>query len=134
MLANVHRRIEEAEAASRSPSESFSMFWSFPSEKIISDLQTGERGLSKEEARRRLAQDGRNVLEPQKRSYTLGLLLAQFKSPLIVITDTGGRPLFLPARDSRRDDHHRRRTAERVAGFLAGEARGGCGEKAAVHC
>jgi len=41
--------------------------------------------LSSEEARQRLAHYGSNLLKPQKRSDALTLMLAQFKSPLILI-------------------------------------------------
>jgi Mg2+-importing ATPase len=60
-------------------------FWSLPAEEIISQLQTGRQGLSRGEARKRLVFYGRNTLKPQKRSDALALLMAQFKSPLIVI-------------------------------------------------
>ena len=41
--------------------------------------------MSRDEARQRLARYGSNLLKPQKRSDVLTLLLAQFKSPLILI-------------------------------------------------
>jgi magnesium-transporting ATPase (P-type) len=41
--------------------------------------------LSSEEARQRFARYGSNLLQPQKRSNVPRLLLAQFKSPLILI-------------------------------------------------
>ena len=48
-------------------------------------LGTAKAGLSGAEARQRLARYGANLLKPQKRSNVLALLLAQFKSPLILI-------------------------------------------------
>ena len=48
-------------------------------------LGTTKAGLSGAEAGQRLARHGANLLKPQKRSNVLALLLAQFKSPLILI-------------------------------------------------
>lgn len=48
-------------------------------------MQTAPQGLTRQEATQRLSQYGANLLKPQKRSDTLTLLLAQFKSPIIVI-------------------------------------------------
>ena len=45
---------------------------------------TGE-GLAGEEARRRLARYGSNLLKPQARSNALTLLLGQFKSPIVLL-------------------------------------------------
>jgi magnesium-transporting ATPase (P-type) len=42
-------------------------------------------GLTSEEARRRLAQFGRNQIRSESRTSGLGLFLAQFKSPIILI-------------------------------------------------
>ena len=52
---------------------------------MLRHLGTAKEGLSSEEARQRLARYGSNLLKPQKRSDVLTLLLAQFKSPLILI-------------------------------------------------
>jgi Mg2+-importing ATPase len=60
-------------------------FWSLAVERVIEGLQTGPGGLTFEEARRRLALYGRNHSKLRKRSNALRLLLAQFKSPLIII-------------------------------------------------
>jgi len=60
-------------------------FWSFPVERLVEGLDAGPGGLTFEEARRRLALYGRNHLKLRKRSGTLKLPLAQFKSPLIII-------------------------------------------------
>ncbi len=52
---------------------------------MLQELQTTKAGLTGDEAGRRLARFGANLLKPQKRSDALTLLLAQFKSPLILI-------------------------------------------------
>ena len=48
-------------------------------------LQTAKEGLTGNEARQRLARYGSNLLKPQKRAGVFSLLLAQFKSPIILI-------------------------------------------------
>jgi Mg2+-importing ATPase len=60
-------------------------FWSFPVERVVEGLGASPGGLTFDEARRRLALYGRNHLKLRKRSSALKLLLAQFKSPLIII-------------------------------------------------
>jgi P-type Mg2+ transporter len=60
-------------------------FWSVSATEILQSLGTAKEGLSSEEARQRLARYSSNLLKPQKRSDVLALLLAQFKSPLILI-------------------------------------------------
>ena len=62
-----------------------SAFWCVSATEILQRLETAKQGLSSEEARQRLARYGSNLLEPQKRSDVLTLLLAQFKSPLILL-------------------------------------------------
>ena len=62
-----------------------SAFWCVSATEILQRLETAKQGLSSEEARQRLARYGSNLLEPQKRSDVLALLLAQFKSPLILL-------------------------------------------------
>ena len=60
-------------------------FWSISATEILQQLETAKEGLSSDEARQRLARYGSNLLKPQKRSDVLTLLLAQFKSPIILI-------------------------------------------------
>ena len=62
-----------------------SAFWCVSATEMLQHLETTKAGLSREEARQRLARYGSNLLKPQKRSDVLTLLLAQFKSPLILI-------------------------------------------------
>src|SRR4030095_7751767 len=52
---------------------------------MLQQLQTAKEGLTGEEARQRLSRYGSNRLKPPKRCDVLTLLLAQFKSPLILI-------------------------------------------------
>ena len=60
-------------------------FWSLSTTEILQQLQTTKEGLTGDEARQRLARYGSNLLKPPKRSDVLTLLLAQFKSPIILI-------------------------------------------------
>jgi Mg2+-importing ATPase len=52
---------------------------------LLQQLQAAQEGLTGNEAKRRLALYGSNRLKPPKRSDVFTLLLAQFKSPLILI-------------------------------------------------
>lgn len=60
-------------------------FWSLPTEQVVEELRTQPDGLTEEEARQRLALYGHNLLRPKERANVPLLLLAQFKSPLIII-------------------------------------------------
>jgi Mg2+-importing ATPase len=60
-------------------------FWSISVAEMLQPLQTAKEGLTGDEARQRLARYGSNLLKPPKRSDVFTLLLAQFKSPLILI-------------------------------------------------
>jgi len=60
-------------------------FWSVAAAEMLQQLQTAQEGLTSDEARQRLARYGSNLLKPGKRSDVLTLLLAQFKSPIILI-------------------------------------------------
>jgi Mg2+-importing ATPase len=60
-------------------------FWALPAADLLRRLQTTTQGLTSQTARRRLARHGPNLLAPVKRSDALTLLLAQFKSPIILI-------------------------------------------------
>ena len=62
-----------------------SAFWCVSATEMLQHLETAKEGLSSEEARQRLTRYGANLLKPQKRSDVFTLLLAQFKSPLILI-------------------------------------------------
>lgn len=60
-------------------------FWSIPATELLEHLQTSAQGLSTEEAQRRLDTYGLNLLRPKRKSDVPTLLLAQFKSPIIII-------------------------------------------------
>jgi len=60
-------------------------FWSIAAAEMLQQLQTAQEGLTSDEARQRLARYGSNLLTPKKRSDVFTLLLAQFKSPIILI-------------------------------------------------
>jgi P-type Mg2+ transporter len=60
-------------------------FWSLTGEALAGRLRSGPRGLTGEEAARRLRLYGANTLKAERRAGRLLLLLAQFKSPLILI-------------------------------------------------
>ena len=60
-------------------------FWSIPSAEMLQRMESTADGLTSQEAQRRLALYGSNLLKPKKRSDTFTLLLSQFKSPIILI-------------------------------------------------
>ena len=61
------------------------VFWSIPAPELFRQLQTTPQGLTSDEAKQRIARYGFNLLKPKKRSDALSLLIAQFKSPIILI-------------------------------------------------
>ncbi|HYJ88014.1 MAG TPA: magnesium-translocating P-type ATPase [Pyrinomonadaceae bacterium] len=60
-------------------------FWSLPPDRLMKQLGTGPVGLTNAEARRRLQIYGPNRLRRSRSTDVATLLLAQFKSPLILI-------------------------------------------------
>ena len=60
-------------------------FWSVSSLELLQQLQTTPQGLTSDEAQQRLLRYGSNLLKPKKKSDALTLLIAQFKSPIILI-------------------------------------------------
>jgi Mg2+-importing ATPase len=60
-------------------------FWSLPTEDLLARVHAAPEGLSIDEARARLERFGPNLLKSKKRSDTSTLLLAQFKTPIILI-------------------------------------------------
>ncbi len=62
-----------------------SEFWSVPATELMMRLETKPEGLTGEEAEARLQKYGLNILRPKKKTDSLTLLLAQFKSPIIII-------------------------------------------------
>jgi Mg2+-importing ATPase len=60
-------------------------FWSIPGADLLRQLETDPTGLSGAEPQKRLRVYGANLLKPKRRTGALGLLLSQFKSPIILI-------------------------------------------------
>lgn len=60
-------------------------FWGMPMAGLFERLDTARTGLSEVDAKRRLQLYGPNRLRPSKRTDAVTLLVAQFKSPLILI-------------------------------------------------
>jgi Mg2+-importing ATPase len=60
-------------------------FWSVPAAELLDRLKTSAAGLTTAEARQRLALYGPNLLKSKRKTDSLTLLLAQFKSPIIII-------------------------------------------------
>ncbi len=60
-------------------------FWSISAAEMLRLLETSKEGLTAANAGQRLARYGSNLLKPKKRTDVFSLLLAQFKSPLILI-------------------------------------------------
>jgi len=59
-------------------------YWGISRQDILTQLNTKKEGLSNEEAQERLKKYGANLLKPPKRSDIPALLVAQFKSPIIL--------------------------------------------------
>ena len=62
-----------------------SPFWCVSASESLERLGRTTEGLSSAEASQRFARHGLNLLKPSRRSNVLHLLLAQFKSPIILI-------------------------------------------------
>ena len=60
-------------------------FWSIPGYELLHQFETAPQGLTEQEAGKRLAQYGPNLLKSRKKTDVLTLLLGQFKSPIILI-------------------------------------------------
>lgn len=60
-------------------------FWSIPIEDIFKELGAAKDGLSGQKAKEKLSEFGPNSIKPLKSNSTLQLLIAQFKSPIIII-------------------------------------------------
>ena len=61
------------------------VYWSLPSEQLLSALHASPNGLQPADAEQRLQQYGQNTINAQKQATALRLLLSQFKSPLVLI-------------------------------------------------
>jgi len=67
------------------PTNPLNSFWSLPLDIALTRLRVTPGGLDEVEARKRLQLYGYNTLKPKKRKDSLALLVAQFKSPIIII-------------------------------------------------
>jgi P-type Mg2+ transporter len=60
-------------------------FWSLSTAQVLQKLNASADGLSAQDAKKRLIEYGTNSLKRQRKSSAIGLLLNQFKSPIILI-------------------------------------------------
>lgn len=60
-------------------------YWSTAPEQLLTALSASANGLSQEDAERRLQDYGQNSINAGSQTTALGLLLSQFKSPLVLI-------------------------------------------------
>jgi P-type Mg2+ transporter len=60
-------------------------FWSLPADRVLLQLHSSAEGLSDREAKQRLIKYGANSLKQQRKSSAIGLLINQFKSPIVLI-------------------------------------------------
>ncbi|MDR3636370.1 MAG: magnesium-translocating P-type ATPase [Isosphaeraceae bacterium] len=60
-------------------------YWSSPPDELLQQLDASEQGLSDASVRARRTRFGPNVLRPRRRASNLVLLLAQFKSPIVLL-------------------------------------------------
>jgi Mg2+-importing ATPase len=76
--------------------EQLASFWSVPHAAVLEALQASPQGLTSAEAQQRLARYGLNRIKGKSRTDRFTLLLAQFKSPIILILlCAAGLSLFL---------------------------------------
>jgi P-type Mg2+ transporter len=61
------------------------LFWSLPADRVLQELHSSVNGLSDRDAKQRLIEYGANSLKQQQKSSALGLLINQFKSPIVLI-------------------------------------------------
>lgn len=61
------------------------LYYARPVDEVFKELNAGYRGLSTEEARKRLEKYGQNIFEKEKGVNILGIALHQFTDPLIYI-------------------------------------------------
>ncbi len=67
------------------PDPQLDCFWSQPTQALIAHLKTSLQGLTQSDAQRRLTEVGPNTLTRHRGPSVWGLLLSQFKSPLVLI-------------------------------------------------
>ncbi len=60
-------------------------YWTLTAEQLLAALHTTNNGLQQTDAESRIKQYGPNALKAQRQTTAIGLLLSQFKSPLVLI-------------------------------------------------
>ncbi len=65
--------------------DKLSAFWSITPDETFKELQTNANGITDSEAEKRTELYGLNRLKPKKKADSFTLLIAQFKSPIIII-------------------------------------------------
>lgn len=65
--------------------DKLSAFWSITPEEVFKELETTANGITDSEAEKRTELYGLNRLKPKKKTDAVTLLIAQFKSPVIII-------------------------------------------------
>jgi Mg2+-importing ATPase len=60
-------------------------YWGLPTDQLLAQLKSDASGLTQREAKLRLKRLGPNALKVMKQATVLGLLLSQFKSPMVLI-------------------------------------------------
>lgn len=65
--------------------ESLDTYWSLTSDQLIAALRSTNGGIQQADADGRIKQYGPNALKAQRQNTAFGLLLSQFKSPLVLI-------------------------------------------------
>jgi hypothetical protein len=60
-------------------------YWSLTTEQLLAALHTANNGLQQTDAESRIKRYGPNALKAQRQATAFGLLLRQFRSPLVLI-------------------------------------------------
>jgi P-type Mg2+ transporter len=66
-------------------SETLDIYWSLATDQLLVDLNTTKQGIQQTDVESRIKQYGPNALKSQSQTTAFGLLLRQFKSPLVLI-------------------------------------------------
>ncbi len=61
-------------------------YWTLTTDQLFSELHSTRNGIQQVEAESRIKQYGANTLKVQRQTTAFGLLLSQFKSPLVLIS------------------------------------------------
>ncbi len=85
MSPRARAALRKMASSNRDVSQDLQSAWTIPRPDLLDRLHTSPNGLAQDEADRRIGQYGPNRLKKGKRSDPITLLLAQFKSPIILI-------------------------------------------------